>query len=153
MLLIFFPVAFVASALYVSIDTESVGLVVHPAAVVDIAICMEELSLSTRLIVLPITLISGIVNPNHVSISVTQATFPLAIVDSTCAICVHLARQLCVALVRSVECLFCFVRFEIFALHLTSELHYAVLAPLDEASNQRLYPDNLHPCACNSHVS
>lgn len=58
MLLIFLPVSFVAGTFDVCVDTIAIGLVVHPTAIVDVTISMEELSVATRLVVLPVTFIS-----------------------------------------------------------------------------------------------
>jgi len=87
MLQVLFPHAFIARTFDRSIYTIAVSFVVEPIPIIYIAICVEKLPIATRLIELPITFVAGRVRPHHRAFAMAQATFPLALVDGTGAIC------------------------------------------------------------------
>ena len=105
---------------------------------------MEELSLSACLIVLPVALVASIIYPDHVAAAVAQTTFPLALVDSPGFVCVHFVLELSIVLISPTQRFFGLIALEILALDFTCQLHNAVLAPLQEASNQGLDRDDFH---------
>ena len=89
MLLVLLPVALVPGALDIRIDAESIGLIIHPATLIDITISMKEFTLAARLVVLPIALILGRVGPEHIAAAVSQTALPLACIHSTSHVSVH----------------------------------------------------------------
>lgn len=138
MLLIFLPIALIASTLNVGVDPIAVCFIVEPLAIIDVAVSMEKFPLTACLIVLPLTFISCIVCPNHGTSSVSQPSFPLASVDCSSLIRVHFAFQRSIILEVTIECLLCFVTFEILTLYLTGHLHNSIFSSLDVSPYQGL---------------
>lgn len=105
MLLVLLPVALVPGTLHVGVDAKAVRFIVHPLAVVDVTISMEELSLATCLIILPISFIVCSIDPDHISTSVAQAALPLTSVHSTGAVGVYSILKARIILIGATECL------------------------------------------------
>lgn len=59
----------------------TVRFVVLPQTLEHIAICMEELSWSSRLVIVPVAFISGTVRPKLYTITFLDITVPLTTVD------------------------------------------------------------------------
>jgi len=119
----------------------TVGFVVEPIPIVDVAVGMEELPSSTSLIILPLAFIACLIWPNHSALSVPQATFPLALVDCTCFVVVSASLDCFVFLVHTTQRLFRLIMFEVFAVNFRSHFQYLVLASLQETTHQRLDPN------------
>lgn len=136
MLLVFLPVAFVPGALHVRVDAETIGFIIHPLAVVDVPISVEELALTASLVVLPIAFVPCSVDPDHISVSMAQAALPLSGVHGARAIRVHSVLEPRVILVGTAQRLLSLIAFEVLALHFACQLHDAVLAALQEPTNQ-----------------
>jgi len=79
----------------------SVGFIVKPLPVVDVAVSMEEFSLSASLIILPLPFVARLVWPNHSAFPVSQTAFPLALVDSACFVVVSASLNRDVFLIKS----------------------------------------------------
>ena len=136
MLLVFFPVALVASSLDVCIDSVAVSLVVEPLPVVDVAVRVEELALPACLIVLPVTFVAGIIRPDHRATPVSQATLPLSGIDGSCLVRMHSSFQCRALRIDSVQCLPRLFALEIFTLNFARHLQDAVLPSLEEATDE-----------------
>ena len=70
-LLVFLPVAFVACAILVRVDAESMCFVTVPASSVEVTICVEEFPIAARQIELPVTFIACLIGPYHSALAVT----------------------------------------------------------------------------------
>ena len=129
-LLVLLPFSFVASSLHVGVDSMTISLVVHPATFVDIAVGMEEFSLAARLVELPLAFVASTVNPFHLALAMTKATFPEACIFGSCLVGVLTFLEAGIVLVRPSQGFATFITLEVFTLHLAGELHYAISTPL-----------------------
>ena len=115
MLLIVSPNAFVSGTSHVCVYAEAIGFVVDPLAVVYIAFGVDKFSLTTCLIVLPVTNVTRATRPLHLSMSMSQATLPLALVDSACFVPVSSLLNRCVLVVLTTKCFVAFILLEVLA--------------------------------------
>ncbi len=113
----------------------TVGFVVEPLTLVDVAIGMKEFSSSTSLVILPLTLVARLVRPNHCALTVPQTAFPLALVDSACLVVVSASFNWDVFLVNPTQRLFRLFMFKIFAVYFRSHFQYLVFASLQETTH------------------
>jgi hypothetical protein len=113
----------------------TVGFVVKPISVVDVAIGMKEFTSSTSLVVLPHALVPCLVWPHHSALAMSQTTFPLALVDSACLVVVSATFNGNVFLVNSTQRFLRFFMFEIFAVYFRSHFQDLVFASLQEATD------------------
>lgn len=140
-MLIVFPLAFVASPLDIGVDAVTVGFVVEPVTIVDVAIGVEEFTSSASLVILPHAFVARLVWPHHGALAMPQAPLPLALVDSPCLVVVGANFNGDIFLVNSTQRLLRFFVLEILAVHLGSHLQDLVLPSLQEAPHQSLDPD------------
>lgn len=113
----------------------TVGFVVEPLTLVNVAIGMKEFSSPTSLVILPLTLVARLVRPNHCALPVPQTTFPLALVDSACLVIVSASFNWDVFLVNPTQRLLRLFMFKIFAVYFRSHFQYLVFASLQEATH------------------
>ena len=83
-LAILFPVSDVLGAVKMLIGSSSLGLVIVPVALVDIAVCVDKSSLAVRLIVFPVSDVLATIFPDLGTFALTMAIFhPLSVVNGT----------------------------------------------------------------------
>jgi hypothetical protein len=133
MLLVLLPISLVAGPLNIGVDSVPIRFVVHPAAVVDVPIGVEELTSSACLVILPVALVAGRVHPDHRAFAVAESALPLACVDSSSSIGVHTLLEAGIIPVFTLKSLFRLITLEVLALHLACQLHDSILATLYEA--------------------
>jgi hypothetical protein len=90
MLLIVFPLSFIASTFSIYIYSEAVGFVIDPLAFVNISINMIEFSSSESLTIIPVSFINSPISPFHDASSVAESTKPFTAVLSTILIRISL---------------------------------------------------------------
>lgn len=95
------PEALVLCPIHVLVDATAIGLVVGPVAVVDVAIDMDESAFAVGPILTPLTTVFGPVRPRLLTKSITEATLPLACVNS--ARLESVRRSLLALLIRIVD--------------------------------------------------
>ena len=138
MLLVFLPIALVASTFYVSIGTIAVCFIVKPLAIIDVAISMKKFALTACLVILPFPFIAGIVRPTHGASSVSEPTFPLTSIDRSSLVGVDFALQRGAVFKCTVKGLFSFITLEILALYFTCHFQYAIFPSLEVSPYQGL---------------
>jgi len=67
----------------VFVDSTAIRLIVCPVAIVDISINVNETTFSMGSVLTPLTTVLGPVIPSLFAETITEATLPLACVDST----------------------------------------------------------------------
>ena len=72
------PLAFVASAIDMDVDTLAVGFVIDPVTFIHVTVNVGEFTESMGSVVLPVTFVAGAIGPDLLAIAVTEATDPLA---------------------------------------------------------------------------
>jgi len=76
------PETLILGTVHVFIDSTAVCLIVCPVAVIDVAIYVDESSLAVGSVFSPFSRVLCTVRPCLLSESITEATFPLASIDS-----------------------------------------------------------------------
>lgn len=61
-----------------SVDSWPVGLVIRPKTVINIAVNVDELSLTMGSIFTPLARIFGAIRPNLLPVAISESAFPLA---------------------------------------------------------------------------
>ena len=138
MLLVFLPVALIASAFYVSVSAIAVCFIVEPLAIIDVAISMKKFALPACLVILPFPFIASIVRPAHGASPVSEPTFPLASIDRSSLVGVDFALQRGAVFKGTVKGLFSFIALEILALYFTCHFQYAIFPSLKVSPYQGL---------------
>ena len=138
MLLVFLPIALIASTFYVSVGTIAVCFIVEPLAIIDVAISMKKFALPACLVILPFPFIASIVRPAHGASSVSEPTFPLASIDCSGLVGVDFALQRGAVFKCTVKGLFSFITLEILALYFTCHFQYAIFPSLKVSPYQGL---------------
>jgi hypothetical protein len=72
------PLALVACAIHVDVDTLPVGLVVHPVSLIDISVDVREFPEPVRSVVFPVAFVASPIRPDLFTVAVTETTNPLA---------------------------------------------------------------------------
>jgi len=80
---IILPHSFVLSTIYVLVSTHAIGLVVGPVAIVDVTVNMNESSLAMGSVLPPLSCVGGLVCPNLLAKSISEASLPLTRVHSS----------------------------------------------------------------------
>ena len=83
MLEIVFPLSFVPRAILVDVDSVTVGFVVQPFYLEDIAVNVPELSMAACLVEPPVTFVFGAIFPYLLAITMLHVSEPLPDVGST----------------------------------------------------------------------
>lgn len=66
-----------------NVDAESIGLVIFPLALVDVAIRVPELASAVSLVLAPLTFVLGTIRPDLNTRSMSHSIFEVALVDCT----------------------------------------------------------------------
>jgi len=80
MLKIISPLAFVLGSVDMMVDTVSIGFIVDPFSIINIAINMREFTLAMSSIVLPLALILSTIWPLLNSESISESSNPLSVI-------------------------------------------------------------------------
>ena len=81
MLLVILPGSNILGSVCVSVGSISVGLVIDPVSLVDIAVSMVQLAMTVSFSVLPGAFVSAAIKPLLFALAVTHTILPLAFVD------------------------------------------------------------------------
>ena len=101
MLKVVLPETLVLGTVHVLVDSAAVCLIICPVAIIDVAIYVDESSLAVGSVFSPFSRVLRTVRPCLLSEPITEATFPLASIDSAGFELVRLSRL--ARLVRIVE--------------------------------------------------
>ena len=66
-----------------AIHSITIGLVIRPISLIGVAIEMDKLSLSERLVVSPLSYVLSSIWPCLGSLPISESTFPLSVIDSS----------------------------------------------------------------------
>lgn len=83
MLQVVFPHALILGAVHMLVDTTSIGLVIGPVSVVNVAVDVDKSALAVSTVLTPLTTVLGTVGPGLLTEAVTESALPLACVDGT----------------------------------------------------------------------
>ena len=64
------------------VDAATIGFVIGPVAVIDVAVNVDEAALAVRAVLSPLSRVLGTVIPGLLSKTISEAALPLACVDS-----------------------------------------------------------------------
>ena len=81
MLVVIFPVAFKATSFAIGVHTEAISLVIHPVAIIDVTVNMNESTLAMSSVFSPFARVLGTITPSLLSEAIAETTLPLACVD------------------------------------------------------------------------
>lgn len=83
MLFVLIPLSDICGTISVFVGSMSVGLVIQPLTLIDIAISMDQCTLTVRLITLPLTIIFGTVLPHLLAITIFHTVQELSCINRT----------------------------------------------------------------------
>ena len=84
MLQVIFPFSFILGTIHMLINSEAISFIVCPKTIINISIYMYESSFSMSSVFSPLPNIFCTIWPSLFSKAISEPTFPLSLVDSSC---------------------------------------------------------------------